>query len=108
MKFFIPAAEDKEQEDRVYSAIKEFLGTELGADFDDRRVFILRYVHDVKEYYAEVGKPHALNGEPVVAILHEPSRRLYHVCTTNRGVVRGMSILVGEHDVRSCEDFERE
>lgn len=107
MKFFIPAAQDEAQEQRVYDAIKEFLGSELGAAFDDRRVFSLRYVHEGKEYYAEVGKPHNLNGEPVVAILYEPGRNLYHVCTTNRGVARGMSILVGGYSVRSSEDFER-
>jgi hypothetical protein len=108
MKFFIPAAEDAAQEQRVYSAIKEFLGKELGAVFDDRKVRSLRYVHDGKEYYAEVGSLHALNGEPVVAILHEPRRSLYHVCTTNRGVVRGGSILVGWGSVKAVEDFDPE
>jgi len=107
MRFFIPAAEDEAQAESVYGSIREFLGTELGAAFDERRVFSLRYVHDGKEYSAEVGKTHALNGEPVVAILHEPERRLYHVCTTNRGVARGGSILVGEHSVKACEDFDR-
>ena len=108
MKFFIHAAKDKEEEQSVYSAIKEFLGKELDARFDDRKVQKLHYVHDGKEYYTEVGQPHTLNGEPVIAILHEPGRNLYHVCTTNRGVVRGISILVGEHLVRSMEDFDTE
>jgi len=108
MKFFIPAAEDKCQEQRVYSAIKEFLGSELGVEFDNRRIFSLRYVHDGKEYYAQVGESHTLNGEPVVAILYESARRLYHVCTTNRGVARGGSILVGESSVKASEDFDLE
>jgi hypothetical protein len=108
MKFFIPVAEDKEQEQRVYSAIKEFLGKELGAHFDDRRVRAVRYVHDGKEHYAEVGNRHAINGELVIAILYEPGRKLYHICTTNRGVVRGGSILVGEHSVIGVEDFDPE
>jgi hypothetical protein len=106
MKFFVPAAKDKAQERQVYQAIKESLSNELGAVFDNRRVFRLRYVHEGKEYYAEVGKPHDLNGEPVVAILYEPGRSLYHVCTTNRGVAGGMSILVGGHSVRLSEDFD--
>ena len=108
MKFFVQAAEDKEQEDRIYSAIQKFLGTELSANFDNRRIYALQYIHDGKKYYAKIGEQHSLNREPVIAILHEPGRNLYHVCTTNRGVIRGMSILVGEHDVISCEDFERE
>ncbi len=102
----MPAAEDKAQEQRVYATIKEFLGKELGAEFDQRRVFSLRYVHDGNEYYAEIGKPHALNREIIIAILHEPLRNLYHICTENRGVARGMSILVGTGSVRASEDFE--
>lgn len=108
VKFFIPAAKDKAQEQGVYASIKEFLGKELGAVFDQRRVFNMHYVHNGKKYVAEVGKQDFSNGEPIVAILHEPARNLYHVCTTNRGVVRGMSILVGAGSVKSCEDFEPE
>ena len=106
MKFFIPAAEDEKQKQSVYNAIKQFLGEELGAKFDDRKIFKLQYIHDGKQYYAEVGKIDQVNGEHIIAILHEPLRRLYHVCTKNRGVVRGMSILVGENEVISYEDFE--
>lgn len=106
MKFFVPAANDKEQEARVYEAIKEFLGKELGALFNSRKVFYLSYVHNGQKYTAEVGQQHAINGEPVIAILYEPGRRLYHVCTPNRGVIRGMSILVGENLVNSVRDFE--
>lgn len=104
--FFIPFAKDDAQTQSVYSAIKEFLSKELGAQFSELKVFALEYVHDGKEYYAEVGKNHSLNGEPVIAILYEPLRRLYHVCTTNRGVVRDMSILVGEDSVQSLELFD--
>jgi len=107
MKFFIPEAKTEAQEESVYNAIKKFLG-EHGASFDNRKIFSLRYTHDGKEYYAEVGKTHKLNGEPIIAILHEPKRSLFHVCTTNRGVVRGISIMVGANSVMSCEDFERE
>lgn len=108
MKFFIPAAESPEKEQEVYNAIKEFLGKELGASFSDRRVRVLRWVHEGTEHEAEVGKATAFNGEVVVAILYEPARNLYHVCTLNRGVVRGTSILAGEPSVTGCVDFDRE
>lgn len=106
MQFFIPAAANKAQEESVYSAIRQFLGEELGAAFDGRKVFKLGYTHDGKQYCAEVGQPHPRNSEPVIAILHEPGRCLYHICTTNRGVIRGGSILVGEGEVQSVEDFK--
>jgi hypothetical protein len=108
MKFFIPAAKDEAQEQNVYEGIRKFLTQELGAAFTDRKVFSLRYRHDGKDYYAEVGKPHSLNGEPVIAILYEDLRKLYHVCTPNRGVLRDISILVGQHEVETATDFDRE
>ena len=108
MKFFIPFAQDKEQEESVYKDIKDFLSEELGAVFTDRKVFTLRYHHDGKKYYAEVGKEHSLNGEPVIAILYEKMRNLYHVCTPSRGVAGGESILVGSNLVEEVSDFETE
>jgi hypothetical protein len=105
MKFFIPFAKDDEQAEQVYGSIKQHLAESLGADFADERIFSIRYVHDGNEYYAEVGKLHPMNGEPVIAILYEDLRRLYHVCTTNRGVARGGSILAGAWSVRSLVHF---
>jgi hypothetical protein len=94
------------QEQHVYDGIKKFLSEELGAVFSDRQISSLTYVHEGKDYYAEVGKTHALNGERVIAILYEDARELYHVCTPNRGVARGISILVGLNDVRFARDFD--
>lgn len=105
-EFFIPFAKDKEEEESVYQSIKDFLGKELGAAFSTRKVRMVRFVHDGNRCGAEVGRPQAVTGEPVIAILYEPARHLYHVCTASRGVVRGMSILVGENEVRECHDFD--
>jgi hypothetical protein len=106
MKFFIPAADNPEMEASVYSSIRQHLTTELGADFNDRKIHSLDWHHNGEPQYAEVGKPTRINGELVVAILYEPGRRLYHVCTPNRGVVRGGSILAGETWQTSARDFE--
>ena len=108
MKFFIPAADSPEAAEQVYGAIKQFLSEHAGAKFSDRRICFLRWWHESKEYIAEVGKPTPFNGEIVVAILYEddPGRKLYHVCTGNRGVVRGMSILAGGDCVMDSTDFD--
>jgi hypothetical protein len=108
MKFFIPGARDKAEEEQVYQSIRAFLGKELGADFTNRHVYKLHYRHNGREYFAEVGKADQIERETVVAILYESGRDLYHVCTLNRGVARGMSILVGCHEIISVEDFETE
>lgn len=106
VKFFIPAADSVEQEEQAYNGIKAFLGKELGAEFSDRRVYLLRWRHDGKEHVAEVGKTTKFNGELVIAILYVPLCELYLVCTPNRGVRRGMSILVGGYSVNEFVDFD--
>lgn len=106
MEFFIPNAKDEEQAERVYAATKEFLSRELGAVFTETRYFSIRYEHNGEEHYAEVGRPHYVNGEPVVAIIYDRKFRIYHFCTLNRGVRRGMSILVGADGVREAALFD--
>src|SRR5688572_8885830 len=106
MKFFIPAAQDEAQAESVYGAIKLFLSEQLGAEFADERIHSIRYTHEGRTYDDVVGRPNSRNGEPVIAILYEPARSLYHVCTENRGVARGQSILVGGHTVESLVRFD--
>jgi hypothetical protein len=106
MEFFIPSAEDGAQAERVYAATKKFLSEGLGAVFTEERYFKIRYEHNGEEHDAEVGQPHYVNGEPVVAILYDRRFHIYHVCTLNRGVARGMSILVGANGVRQAVLFD--
>lgn len=106
MQFFIPAAKDDAARDHVYGAIKSHLSYGAENRFADRKIQFLRYVHNGRDVEAEVGKTHPMNGEPVVAILYEPGRKLYHVCTTNRGVARGDAILAGETSVVDERDFD--
>jgi len=95
-------------EPEIYQGIKKFLSETMGAKFDNRKIRLLTFREDRKTYKAELGKQIAINGETVIAILHEPGRQVYHVCTPNRGVLRGVSILVGEYEVERVEDFKGE
>lgn len=106
MKFFVPSASAPADETRILSAIKSFLSSEIGAQFSDRRIQHLRWAHDNQKHHATVGELTSLNGEQVVAILYDASRDLYHVCTPNRGVFRGMSILASAHAVQAVVDFD--
>ena len=56
-----------------------------------------------KDYHVEVGKPDPRNNELVIAILKSNT---YLVCTPNRGVVRGIPILVGQDKVERTTDFQ--
>ena len=102
MKFFIPHAKDKQQEKKVYEGIKKFAKDNTSWDIKERRIFSIEY--------AEVGKIENLIGEEVIAILESGYSNIsvYLVCTPNRGVIRGMPILVGEESVYSIVDFDKE
>jgi len=105
-KFFIPVAGSKADEEEVYLAIKKFVEKQTGAFLSSRRVFNLTHREGQEEILAEVGMIYPTNGEQVAAILYEENWRLYYICTTDRGVGKGIPILCGEEDIISCEDFE--
>jgi hypothetical protein len=107
MEFFIPYAKDAEQQTEVYEGIRKFVSESMGADLSPRRIFSLTYRHEGKNYHAEVGQTHSLNGEPVIAILYEQMRDLYYVCTPNRGVLGDIPILAGAWCVERSVDFAK-
>ena len=105
MKFFLPHASSPEEAESVLSGICEFVGAAVPA----KRIHMLRFTHNGKEYSVEVGKPapgyyfHQAEGEEVIAIIPgEP----YKICTPNRGVLRGEPIMVGQHAVISAWHFD--
>lgn len=106
MKFFVPIAKDKAQEDEVYEGIKKFVTSELGASLSTRKIFSLTHREGKGECLAEVGKKYPLSGEVVFAILYDRTRSLYCICTPNRGVFRGIPFLCGAGEVIFFEDFD--
>lgn len=106
-KFFLPAAEDDAQAERVRNSVITFAKTNGFQPREDVRIFKLYYRHDGRDYEAEVGKAEPRTGEPVVMILWEETPRdLFLICTENRGVVRGEPVLVGRPEVRSVVEFD--
>lgn len=103
MRFFIPAVKDEADAEMVWEATKKFAEEMLGWDISERRIFSIAYRHEGKDYHVEVGKPDPRSHELVVAILESTT---YLVCTPNRGVVRGIPILVGQDKVGKTIDFE--
>ncbi|MDE0484166.1 MAG: hypothetical protein OXI67_16425 [Candidatus Poribacteria bacterium] len=105
VKFFIPKAKDDAQAEEVWESIKKFAEKNLEWDVSDRRIFSIAYHKHGEDYYVEVGKPDPRNGELVIAILKSNT---YLVCTPNRGVLRGMPILVGGSELTEAVDFLQE
>ncbi len=105
MKFFIPLVRDDQVAEEVLDGTKKHL-KEMGLVVGDRRTFRIRHKHEGKDCVVEVGQPHPVTGEIVVAILESPVMNLFLVCTPNRGVQRGEPILVGHKNASSVTDFE--
>ncbi|MFC1544587.1 hypothetical protein ACFL4X_00330 [Gemmatimonadota bacterium] len=103
MEFFIPAAKDKKTETEVYEAVKKHAEVTTSWAIKDRRIYQLEYQHGGKTYLAAVGKFDEHIGEPIVAILE--STGTFLVCTLNRGVARGLPILVGKQEVLNVVNF---
>ena len=103
MRFFVPAVKDEADAEMVWEATKKFAEEMLGWEISERRIFSIAYQYKGKNYHVEVGKPDPRSHELVIAILESTT---YLVCTPNRGVVRGIPILVGQDKVERTTDFE--
>jgi hypothetical protein len=102
VKFFLPHAHGRSQEQKIYGDIRDFLIGELGAVLTDRKIFGLAYRHDDHDYRIEVGTSHPAIGEVVDAILFDETTGTYYLCTRTHGVVRGHPLTV------SIANVERE
>jgi len=105
MKFFLPSQKDEKLENETYNAIKKFAKETTGWDITDRKIYHIKYRHEGKDYEAKIDERETRQGETVIAILE--STITFLVCTTNRGVRRGMPILVGKEEIISITDFEK-
>lgn len=102
MKFFVPSTDNEKAAEDIYQAAKKF-AAENCWPVEDRRIQSLGFRDKERFVTAEVGKIEPITGETVVAIFES---RAFLICTPNRGVLRGMPILVGKHEVSSVTDFD--
>ena len=102
-KFFVPKAKDDAQAQEVWESVKKFAEETLDWEVSDRRIFSIAYQKHGKEYHVEVGKPDPRNEELVVAIFESTT---YLVCTPNRGVLRGMPLLISKSELTDITDFK--
>ena len=97
IKFFLPPQKDDKLENEAYDAIKKFAKETTGWDITDRKIYHIKYHHEGKDYEAKIGERETRQGETVIAILE--STVTFFVCTPNRGVKRGMPMLVGKEEI---------
>jgi len=101
--FFVPAAVDAVQAERVLAAVRAHVLKHNGPS-TERRIWKLEYRHNGEHEVAEVGlSSHGSDGEVVVAILE--GNGIYYICTPTRAVVSGEPIFVGANSVMRAVDF---
>ena len=76
------------------------------ARFDNKKISLIKIHNNGLDINIEVGKNTDVNDEVVIAILYEPYRKLFHICTQSRGVIRGKSIRVFEINIIELEYFD--
>jgi hypothetical protein len=105
MRFFIPDTGSDVVRDAVYAWIRQNLAATMGAVFDDRKIWRVDW-HQGMPHSAEVGERSSTNGEHVVAILYDPLKGRYHICTPTQGVVDEPSLIVPAEFVTIVHEFE--
>ncbi|KAB7730111.1 hypothetical protein F5984_13085 [Rudanella paleaurantiibacter] len=103
MKFFLPAASDEEQAERVYGQIKEFVRSQ-GHQISDARIYSITFNRNGRTETDTVGEIAPSNGEHVVAIFN--AKDLYLVCTYSRGVAMGGPMLTGAYQIQQLVLFD--
>ena len=96
--FFVPTFAGEptspEMAEERYAAVKRSAHRTTGWRPTERRIFRIRYVQNGGEQAAEIGSRDNPVGEVCVAILETPE--CYLLCTENRGVSRGMPVILGK------------
>jgi hypothetical protein len=105
MKFFIPWERDEARDRRMYRDIKRALAKVLHTKFTPQEICSLHCKYNGQECHFDVGQPHPLNSETIMAILCGASRTVYYVCTRTRGISQGQPICVDAQDVVGVTEF---
>ncbi|GAA4405717.1 hypothetical protein GCM10023187_24400 [Nibrella viscosa] len=104
MKFFVPAVKDETEAEKVYGILRKKVIQQHGYQPGPARLYQLVYEENGQEFTDTVGEPSPFGGERVVAIFQAEDK--YLVCTANKGVVKGLPMMVGDWAVVRVVPFE--
>ncbi|MBN1186821.1 MAG: hypothetical protein JXB49_31375 [Bacteroidales bacterium] len=104
MKFFLPYIPDSKQAEVTYIEIKTRVSEQMHANITTRRIFSIDYERDQKKYHIEIGQ--IIKDVKEIAFTIFECANMYYVCTSNRGVVRGMPLIIDNYEIRLVTDFE--
>ncbi|WP_234733190.1 hypothetical protein [Tellurirhabdus bombi] len=105
MKFFVPATKDNKEAENVYSILQKKI-RQANYKPTDARVYSITFEDNGQELTETVGKSSPIAHENVVAIFE--TEDIYLICTTNRGILRGLPIAAGKWAITRAELFDAE
>lgn len=106
MVFFMPGLASGPECERVYAALKTHLTRKFRYELSTRRIQTIQYVQNEKGLTTAVGAEEPGGRGNVLAILFDPTRSLYLVCTQFRGAGKHTPITVTEGSVQNAIDFD--
>jgi hypothetical protein len=104
MKFTIKGIKDCDQES-VYQGIAKFVQQASPTPIINKKVWSVDCEFDGKQQTLRVADSSIL-GEDVVCIFETERNGPFLVCTVNRGVTRGMPVMIGKDKVYTVSYFD--
>ena len=113
MRFYVPQAGDKAEEDRLLLSMRQAVQHATRRLPTERRVHAIQFWMEGKQFDAEVGKPllqiglrHDQKGEEVIAILEAKNPDVFLVFTASNGIRKGTPLIVQQDDSFAIVDFD--
>lgn len=103
MKFFVPGTKNDQEAENVYGILRKKM-TQHRYQPNDARIYEIAFEDNGQTITETVGKHSSIASEPIVAIFE--TEDVYLICTTNRGILRGMPLLAGKWATVRAEPFE--
>jgi hypothetical protein len=104
MRFTIKGFKDSDQE-RIYQGIAKFVQQASPTPITNKRVWSIDCELDGKHQTLRVTDSSIL-GEDVICIFETERNGPFLICTDNRGVTRGMPIMIGKDKVHAVYCFD--
>jgi hypothetical protein len=105
MKFFVPATKDAKEAENVYGILQKKI-RQAKYNPTDVRVYSITFEDNGQELTETVGQSSPIAHENVAAIFE--TEDVYLICTTNRGILRGLPIAAGKWAITQVETFDAE
>ncbi len=102
VKFYLPGITESKTS-MIHLALQQS-AQEITLQTTDRKIHRVLYRRNGKLFNMQVGKPDAVRGEMVIAIIE--GYTVFVVFTPSRGITKNTPYIIGKNEVLAVEEFE--